>query len=181
MNTLLKQWGWIFVIAAIALGAIAFRQRDEKLKERAAALARAEIDKAKITALADSLGYTRMALAVASSTAREWFASYDSLRSNPLVRRVVLPGETDTVTVVRTEFVTVADSLRQACGILEAECARYRVFADSAMAAQARVIRQLEIADKNKGGFSLKVRPGLFGGKCFSGEWCGGGGVVLTF
>jgi hypothetical protein len=179
MKTLIRQWGWIAVVASIVLGVVAFKQRDARIAARGAALALAKQDMARIEALEDSLAYARLAVRMASNVAHNALAGYDSIRKNPAIRRVVLPGETDTVTVVRTEYVTAADSMRQACGVLELTCTRYRMHADSTMAAQARVIGQLQIADRNKVG--LRVRPGLFGGYCIGGPWCGGAGVVLTF
>lgn len=177
MKTLIRQWGWIAVVAAIVLGVVAFKQRDARIAARGAALALAKQDMARIEALEDSLAYAHLAVRMASNVAHNALADYDSVRRNPVIRRVVLPGETDTVTVVRTEFVAAADSMRQACGVLELTCTRYRLHADSTIAAQARVIGQLQIG--NKAG--LRVRPGLFGGYCIGGQWCAGAGIVLTF
>jgi hypothetical protein len=59
---------------------------------------------------------------------------------------------------VDTVFVAAADSLRQACGLLELNCSRFRLHADSVIAAQGRVITNLQIVEKKSGGWTKALQ-----------------------
>jgi hypothetical protein len=118
-----------------------------------------------------------------STTARA-LERYDSVR--PQVRIVRIPSPRDTaalivlrdslatlaeayadasgaVAIVPPAFVQAADSTRQACSLLSIECERFRVHADSTMAAQQRIIEQLRIIKAPKRRHGLLVDVGLIG------------------
>jgi hypothetical protein len=145
----------VLVVCVFVSGLLWLREHDARLKERSAAHERIAQDSVKLVEATRELIQARTRHAVADMMARGALALYDSMRVNPVVRRVVLPGEVDTVIVVQKEYVQAADSLRQACGILQLECARFRLAADSTIAAQARMIDNLKIVEGKKGGFSF--------------------------
>lgn len=160
MTWVIANWKWVALGALIAFGALWLRERDQRIAERAAAEALVGQERARVAALEDSLRVSGPALDTARQRVDTAFIRYDSIRTQVIRVPYAVPGTTDTVTMalVDTLFVAAADSVRQACGILQLECARYRTFADSTMAAQGRIIEQLQIADRSKGGWTKALQ-----------------------
>lgn len=173
-----------YVAIVIVLGlamALAGHFFGKRMMQRGAAAARVERDTATIRVLRDSLASSRAAVVVAQQRATGKFAAYDSARSRVVVkyrtRTDTVNAPPDTVIEVRREYIAAADSLRQECAVLATECARYRMHADSSLAAYERTVKTL-----------LETPPpparrwgvGAFAGGCLPGaKPCAGLGFTL--
>lgn len=160
MTWLRAHWKPLAVVLAVALFALWCWRRDRAIEERGAARARIERDLPLVEARKDSLAVAGPALDSAMTRVDTVFVGYDSARTRVVRVPYAVPGTTDTVIkmLVDTQYIVAADSLRQECGVLQIECARYRTHADSTIAAQSRMIVNLQIAEQNKGGWTRALQ-----------------------
>jgi hypothetical protein len=161
MNFLTRYWKPLLAVLAVALLLGWCWKRERNAEQRGAAQGAIERDRPLVEEHTDSMEFVRPALDTITRRITDTvFVRYDSIRTRVVRVPYNVPGTSDTVTMalVDTVFVAAADSLRQACGLLELNCSRFRLHADSVIAAQGRVITNLQIVEKKSGGWTKALQ-----------------------
>lgn len=197
--------GTVVALVAVAIIAVvlALRSHDRELAARTEMRTLARQDSAKIAALQKQVAEARTKQVQAEGAVVRAIETYDSARAHGVSTRPVVvaggagkplsgkpginpgegaapggPGRGSSEIVVTPEFLAAADALRGQCQVLRADCATFRIRADSTISAQASLIEHLQqagaIPEKR---FGITIGP--FVGVCVDRRPCGGIGAMI--
>lgn len=109
------------IAVALIVGTLYVRERDQRIRNSAAASTRIERDSIELISLKDSLRVVDRKTDTIRVAARGQFTVYDTLR-----KKIVFT-DTSRFVVVETSFVRTADSVRRTCEALDKSCAEQRI------------------------------------------------------
>lgn len=174
------------VLAAMVAIVVAVKQHDRRVAEQAAAHALIVRDSGLIASYAKRLKSADSATLHNIGATRAAITVYDTIRirmgTTPRIRVDTVRERDrgivriDTVEVVPPGYVKATDAAIKQCKLLEASCGEFRLYADSTMAAQTRIIEQLRIVGKPSGS---RLGLGAFAGVCTDKKPCAGVGAML--